>query len=141
MEDTQAKNFFEVKEMKLSRGLTIQKEKRWERADFELTFAILDQDKIGTIKQDGDAILKAYVENFEKSLSALSKNVDIDLSKISWHVAEGQRGPFERSVDRENSEFIKAVNFLMDVRAANISGYYVWLFKDNKTLGRKVARK
>ena len=141
MEDTEYKTVFEVKEITLSRSITIQREKRWEKGEFGLTLTILDQNEISLAKRSGDALLKAYIEEFEGSFMTSAEKLGIDLTKISWHRATGeQAGSYDRSFDVNNPMFEKVVKLLEKERAGVIGEWYVWLFKDSKGLGKKPAK-
>ena len=67
-------------------------------------------------------------------------DMQFDLNKIQWQHSQGKSGPFERSVDRDNPEFKKVVNALLEQRTMVVNGWYVWLFKDDETLGKKPSR-
>jgi hypothetical protein len=64
------------------------------------------------------------------------KNYDIE--KIAWQDAAGDKGPFQKTQDVNSADY-KAL--LEDVQAhkgkMTVSGWFVWVFQDGTTLGRK----
>lgn len=61
-----------------------------------------------------------------------------DIEKIKWENAEGEHGAFQKSMD-VNSLDHKLL--LKDVQAhrgkMTVAGFFVWVFQDGSTLGRK----
>jgi hypothetical protein len=65
-----------------------------------------------------------------------------DMSKIRWEQTQGSSGLYEKSSDVDNVDFN---NLLKDVQAHNgkmtVGDYFVWVFQNGSTLGRKLRRK
>jgi len=138
VEQTEAKRFFMTK-LKVTRGGSIQKDdSTWEKREYTLELNVKDAN-INNAKQFAEAYLSIWLRPFFKTGKTEADN--INLEDISWHPSNGKGGPFERSIDRENPEFQKVVRLLQECKRATIQESYVWLFKDNKTLGRKPARR
>lgn len=61
-----------------------------------------------------------------------------DIQRIRWESASGDKGPFEKSSDTNSQDFQA---LLKDTQAhkgkMTVSGWFVWLFQDGVTLGRK----
>jgi hypothetical protein len=61
-----------------------------------------------------------------------------DIEKIRWEDATGDKGPFQKSSDANSPDF-KAL--LQDVQAhkgkLTAGGFFIWVFQDGVTLGRK----
>jgi len=57
---------------------------------------------------------------------------------VEWQNANGQKGPYQKSVDYENPQHQTMLQDLLDhdgkLRREN---YFYWVFSDNKTIGRK----
>ena len=61
-----------------------------------------------------------------------------DPSKMNWNKAEGTKGPYERSDDKDNSEFKAMLNDLVAHSGRmNHEGYFYWTFQNGTTVGRK----
>lgn len=61
-----------------------------------------------------------------------------DLAKIKWESAEGSAGPYERSEDVNSLDFKALVKDLADHKGKlSHAGYFIWLFKNGTTVGRK----
>lgn len=85
------------------------------------------------------AIKDACEERIEKLAPAEVKGEKgYDIEKISWSDATGDKGPFQKSSD-DNSPDFKLL--LKDVHGhkgkMTVAGWFVWVFQDGVTLGRK----
>ena len=82
--------------------------------------------------------LESACVNLKQQLTELHDSQAWDPDRIQWVVAEGSRGPYERSEDRDNVEFR---HLLQDLAAHNGNltrdGYFYWAFKNGSTVGRK----
>jgi len=66
------------------------------------------------------------------------KTAPVDLDKIKWIEEEGPKGKYERSEDVNNLEFKRLVKTLAEHdRKMTIGNYFVWLFENGSTVGRK----
>lgn len=62
-----------------------------------------------------------------------------DLEKIRWMERISKSGrPFQLSADKKNAEFQALLAFLKEIRRATIGDWYVWLFPDDKVIGRRL---
>ena len=68
----------------------------------------------------------------------LVEKADWNPANILWALAEGNRGPYERSQDSANPDFSALLEDLNehDGRLSK-DGYFYWIFQDSKTVGRK----
>lgn len=132
-----------VKRIKVSKGLSVQRDKNWERYElgYEIEGSFEDETQIDTLENNALGHIEERLRKWtEKKTETTAEPFDIN--KIEWHETQGKSGPFQRSVDRSNPHFKNCVNLLAlsEKRSLVIDGYYVWLFKDNRTLGRKPAQ-
>jgi hypothetical protein len=73
-----------------------------------------------------------------EELAPKEETEKIDLNKISWVEAQGTKGKYEKSEDINNLEFKKLVKTLADHKGKlTIDNYFVWLFENGSTVGRK----
>jgi hypothetical protein len=79
----------------------------------------------------------ARIDNAEKE-----QKDAIDLSGIRFVETNGPRGIYERSEDIDNLEFKKLVKTLAEHnKKMIIDNYFVWLFENGSTVGRKKRSK
>jgi hypothetical protein len=61
-----------------------------------------------------------------------------DIEKIKWQDAKGDKGPFQKSIDFDSLDHKQ---LLKDAQAhkgkLTVQGWFVWVFQDGSTLGRK----
>jgi len=141
--DTKHKKSLTIKQIEIGRSVTIQKENNaWVKTELRETAGIT-YDSLDSLREAEQALFAHVESSLDKQLKRDSKRVPsikpFNLEKIRWESKIGQSGPFERSVDRNNPEFQNVVNALRQQREVVIDGWYIWLFEDDKTLGRKPA--
>lgn len=134
------KTFVAVKRIKVSKGLSIQTDAGWERYElgYEIGGTFQDEQIISNLEDNALENIERKLRTWTNKDSEMPAGFDIDA--IKWEPSQGAHGPFERSVDIENPEFKKAVKILTPCRKLVWNKWFIWLFKDNKTLGRKPAR-
>jgi hypothetical protein len=135
---------------KLTVGKTISTMKNGIREGYycKVETEVLDQDSLSSAEQYTSNIVDSILEKYQKKLTppilATTDEYffeDLDLEKIVWKAAKGTRGPFERSVDRQNPEFLKMVRLLKENRGYwSYKGLFYWLFRDGVTIGRKPVK-
>jgi hypothetical protein len=145
MEDTKHKNSLTIKQIEIGRSVTIQKgNNTWIKTELRETSDI-NYDSLESLLEAEQALFDHIESSLDRQLKRETKRLPsikpFNLEKILWEPKQGQSGPFERSVDRDNPEFQNVVNALVHQRSVTIDGWYVWLFKDNTTLGRKPTKK
>ena len=97
--------------------------------------------------QAADALREEIDTFLNDKARALSKviNKSYDLNKIVWEEDKGARGPFEIAREQENSNNVDYKALLEDLRAhkgrMRHEGYFIWLFKDETAIGRKIKQK
>jgi len=156
--EEQDKNLItKIRKVKFSVGLSKKTTRGWEKAEIGYEAKVNEGNTADAVEsfimERANEKLEEHFAKREKPQRREVKNITerarelindpnfyVDIEGITWHDSQGQSGPFERSVDRNNPAFQKIVNALMESRAGVISGWYVWLFKDNETLGRKPSR-
>lgn len=152
-ENREHKNTFIIKRIEVEKSVTIQKDKRWIRQGLkeiaETTCNTLES--LCAIEND---LFRHVGDSLDKQLEKTTKHTaedplprthigPFDINEIAWHpsVSKQTGQPFERSVDRENPHFQSCIDLLINEgRSRVIDEYFVWVFKDNRTLGRKPAR-
>lgn len=131
---------FTVDEIIVSYGTTIKLgREEWRRIDYSAKLRIKDQESIALAKLCAQGLVEGWVKQFvnDQRVKMHVKISDINMDKIKWHNSRGERGPFERSVDKQNPEYQKLYHFLLKPRSADINGYFVWLFEKDDAIGRK----
>ena len=93
-----------------------------------------------------DLTLEAFLEFLSSVESGIAsaremvkvQKIEYDMEQIPWQETEGQKGRFEKASKTDNQHYKALVE---DLKAHGgkfrKAGYFVWLFKDNKTIGRK----
>ena len=99
---------------------------------------------------DSDLIFEAFceflngIESAVQSARAFLKKVKVDgwdPSKISWTEAEGSKGPYEKAAKQNGLDYQMLVRDLLDHDSTlSRAGYFLWLFDDKETVGRKPKR-
>ena len=91
------------------------------------------------------SLLDSFNVPLRKAELYIQRNVSYDLNKIVWEEAKGARGPFEIAREQENSNNVDYKALLEDLRAhkgrMRHEGYFIWLFKDETAIGRKIKQK
>lgn len=132
-----------IKEISASKSLSIKKGADWERYEYGVKLGVNDNDDVpqleSMVREHVDGILVSWMKK-ETTKPSEQMPTYFDIQKISWHDSQGEHGPFQRSIDRDNPEFQKAVIILTKQHKMIWNGWYIWLFKDGKTLGRKPSR-
>lgn len=65
-----------------------------------------------------------------------------DPSKIMWTEAQGSKGTYQRSEDTSNLDFQEMVADLNAHKGKmNRDGFFIWLFDNKTTVGRKPSKK
>lgn len=82
--------------------------------------------------------LEAAIINLKKNVKDLAQFKEYDLEEIAWNEAQGEKGPYEKTDDVNNDHY-KALIKDLKTHGGKFrkAGYFVWLFRDNKTIGRK----
>ena len=71
----------------------------------------------------------------------LTEEPEWNPANISWALAEGNRGPYERSQGSTNLDFNALLKDLNEHDGKlSKDGYFYWIFQDSKTVGRKKAK-
>ena len=138
------KNRLTIKQIEIGRSVTIKKENNtWIKTELRET-ADITYDSLESLCEAEQALFDHIESALGKQLKRETKErkqapsiKPFELEKIRWESKIGQSGPFERSVDRNNPKFQNVVNALQQQREVVIDGWYIWLFEDDKTLGRK----
>lgn len=74
----------------------------------------------------------------EERLSELGPAETIDLAKIAWTNAEGNKGPYQKSEDVNNPEFKRLLKALGEHKGSMTIGQdFLWTFQNGTTIGRK----
>lgn len=67
---------------------------------------------------------------------------DIDLTKIKWESMKGDKGPYEKSSDVDNTEHKRLLEYLAKHEGkVTFQGFFIWQFTNSQSIGRKPARK
>ena len=62
--------------------------------------------------------------------------------KIAWTDKQGEKGAFQISEDKDNSDFQKMLADLQEHKGKlNREGVFYWVFPDGSTVGRKTVKK
>lgn len=84
--------------------------------------------------------LRQSVDEF-LNLTAQNEVAEADLTKIARINAEGGAGPYEKAVKQENRDYQLLVKVLGEHNGKmTIGGFFVWLFSDGETVGRKPSK-
>ena len=132
---------FKVTKLTIGRGKTLADEKagEWNRQYFEVEAVIEDEHQLELAKNSIEALLDVWLKG--ESIAEPEKP-RYDMSKIRWEQTQGSSGPYEKSSDVDNVDF---KNLLKDVQAHSgkmtVGDYFVWVFQNGSTLGRKLRRK
>lgn len=61
-----------------------------------------------------------------------------DPAKVVWTIAEGSKGPYQKSQDVNSSDFKALLKTLQEYKGKMMKdGYFMWVFQDGCTIGRK----
>jgi len=96
----------------------------------------LTEARINIISEGLNSILTEMVRL--DNLAEEQKTAPVDLEKVKWIETQGPKGKFEKSEDFNNLEFKKLVKTLAEHdKKMTIDSYFVWLFENGSTVGRK----
>lgn len=143
-----------IREISFSKSLSVQRDKQhWEGFECGVKLSTDEKDNIPKLESlarehINDMIADWATEKITKHTAEdplpRTHTGPFDINEIAWHpsVSKQTGQPFERSVDRENPHFQNCVKLLTlsEKGSCVIDGYFVWLFTDNITLGRKPSR-
>lgn len=88
------------------------------------------------LKEFFDDLRKEIVETINAYLEKIENAYDLD--KIQWQRAKGFKGEYERSEDVNNPHFKALHKDLVRHNGKMVKdGYFIWLFKNGTTIGRK----
>lgn len=92
--------------------------------------------------RDAACMVKDACEEYlEKMAPGETKVHAWNPEKIKWNIADGTRGPYERSEDVNSIDFKE---MLKDLAAHNgklgRDGYFYWTFQNGSTVGRKKSK-
>ena len=86
------------------------------------------------------AIADAYDQELEQC--APPETARNSLDEITWTKAEGKKGPYERAEEQDSVAFRALINDLDEQQGKlQREGYFIWLFSDGKTIGRKPSKR
>ena len=136
-----------IKEISAAKSVSINREKHWERFEYGVKTSVRENDDVLKLESLTQEHVDEVLNDWIKRTMNKRKRPDIgpfDIDKIEWHRSRSTRTGeyFERLVDRNNPNFKRCVNLLTlnEKRSCVIDGFFVWVFKDERTLGRKPAR-
>ena len=89
--------------------------------------------------RDGfNSIAIALDEYMQKESKVVLK--DYDMEKIKWNEATGPKGPFQQTDDVNNPEY-KALREDLAKHSGKMQhqGFFLWVFQNGVTIGRKKA--
>jgi hypothetical protein len=66
-----------------------------------------------------------------------------NMEKIPWTSATGNHGAYEKSTAFDNLDHAALLKYLGEHKGnkATIGNFFVWVFSDNKTIGRKPSKR
>ncbi len=140
---------FKITRLTVGKGCTTGDEKagKWHREYFELEAELQDEREVelakGSMETLIDTWLKGETIGSAKNLTKLPYRIDA----IPWQDRQNERGLFQVCSDESNADFVTLRKFVMEHAGGKISTkdsagvlWFVWLFDDQKTLGRKKSQ-
>jgi hypothetical protein len=104
----------------------------------EVEFLVKLRDAAAMILDGCESRLESLAPAGVRQASATAQKKDYDIEKIQWQDAKGDKGPFQKSADVNSLDHKQ---LLKDVQAhkgkMTVQGWFVWVFQDGSTLGRK----
>lgn len=136
---------FSVRKLTIGRGVSKESNGKWQKDYYEVELLLHDEEYLHAAEQFGSSIVEEYLRKSEQAVSSMQPaNDEIsaipDPEKIVWYASQGKSGPFERSVDRRNPVFWQLVELLKVKRTWLHQNMFYWLFRDDKTIGRKPVK-
>jgi hypothetical protein len=93
--------------------------------------------------RDAHRMIAESIDDYLQTLAPPSVK-GYDLSKILWHEKTGDKGPFELALldEQKSDDLATLIKDLEDHSGKmQVSGFFVWLMSDKKSVGRKPAKK
>lgn len=105
-----------------------------------------EADFLVKVRDGATMIADACQERLEKlapsgAKGEKSSKTEVDLSRIPWQQADGNKGPYESANDPTNPTFQELSRILTEHKGKmRIGPYFVWKFTDGTKIGRKRAQ-
>jgi protein gp37 len=94
-----------------------------------------------TVLKLRDAFIMAS-DALQEELQSMAPVETIDLNKIAWVNAEGDKGPYQKSEDLNNQEFKRLLKALEEHSGKmQIDQFFLWTFQNGTTIGRKLRKR
>lgn len=90
--------------------------------------------------RDAACMIKDACEERIEELAPKNVKSDLvpDLDGVIWNAATGPRGSYEKTEDVDNPAYKRLLNAIKEHQGKMvIDNHFVWLFDDNKTIGKK----
>jgi hypothetical protein len=136
---------YKVRKLVVGKGRTLSDEQNgeWSKEYYELEIDIPDEHELSAAKENAEGLLNEWLGITQPAgVQKKQEKSRYDMSKIRWEQAQGTSGPYEKSSDVDNLDF---KSLLKDVQAhtgkMTVGDYFVWVFKNGQTIGRKKHQK
>lgn len=151
---------FKVTRILVSKGVTTGDEKagRWNRVHYEVEMAIQDERDIEQARAAAEGLVDGWlagepVQHGAKTLSETKPpakdltRLPYNIDRIPWQDRHNENGDFQLCNDESNADFLALRAFVLQHAGGKISTrdsqgllWYVWVFQDQKVLGRKKSQ-
>jgi hypothetical protein len=137
----------------IGKGKTIGDEKaaKWQREYYEVEATIEEESALelakGSLEQlidtwlKGETITPKPQGNSQHPSAWVHGPSSFSMAKVPFTDAQGEHGPFQKSTAFDNLDHVALLKYLGEHKGkATLEGFFVWVFGDNKTIGRKPSK-
>jgi len=136
---------FKVLTLRIGKGKTTGDEKagEWNKQYYEAEILIEDEHQIELAKESIETLLDTWLRGELVNKPAKKQQAKTyDVEKIAWTEAQGTSGPYQRSEDVNSLNFKALLKDLQEHGGKfRKDGYFMWIFRNGATIGRKQLKK